>query len=420
VIVAFVILGTVIACETPAYESADEPGHVQNIETLVSGHWYSLDVPCGRFDGIELHNCSGDEAHQAPLYYLMMAGWQRVIGVPAHAPYNGQPVFFARLGGLFRSHSAADHRFLMWLRLPNIALGALTVLFTYLAVQLITRDPWTPVVAASFVAFLPRFVFLSAFVTNDNLVNLLGALLVYLCLRFMRNPSRSRIVWVGLAFGALVTTKLSSLPMVIAVVVIAFLATGWWRGAQFAALGVGSALLASSWYLIQNMVRYGDPLAHSATQRYLQLDGGLGTLGTPYVVSNPLRMIAVEVPRTLVQSFWYQSGWNQFFWSLPVNLAITAAFFAALGGLIGHRVDRKTVVALTSLVLAALMSVWVVAFQTRTYEARYAFVGLAAITALAALGVERWRVPIRFILPVAGLIGTVVAVQQDVLSVHWT
>ena len=26
----------------PAYESADEPGHVENIESLVSGHWYEI------------------------------------------------------------------------------------------------------------------------------------------------------------------------------------------------------------------------------------------------------------------------------------------------------------------------------------------------------------------------------------------
>jgi hypothetical protein len=38
VILIFVALGSLIAIKTPAYESADEPGHVQNIETLVSGY----------------------------------------------------------------------------------------------------------------------------------------------------------------------------------------------------------------------------------------------------------------------------------------------------------------------------------------------------------------------------------------------
>ena len=38
IILMFIALGTLIAFKTPAYESADEPGHVQNIETLVAGH----------------------------------------------------------------------------------------------------------------------------------------------------------------------------------------------------------------------------------------------------------------------------------------------------------------------------------------------------------------------------------------------
>jgi len=38
-----------------------------------------------------------------------------------------------------------------------------------LAARIIAKDPWTPVVAAAIIGFLPRFVFLSAFVTNDNL-----------------------------------------------------------------------------------------------------------------------------------------------------------------------------------------------------------------------------------------------------------
>ena len=299
----------VIALKTPAYESADEPDHVQNIETLVSGRWYSMDAFCGRFDGIELHYCSGDEAQQAPLYYLVMAGWQRVVGVPAQPPYKGQPLFLDKQGGLFRHHSAADHRFLLWLRFPNIVFGALTVVVAYLAVRLITRDPWTPVVAAAFVAFLPRFVFLSAFVTNDNLVDLLGAILVYLALRFLIAPSRWRMAWVGAVFGLLVTTKLSALPVALGVIVLACLISGWRRRAEYAAIGIGSALLVSAWYLIQNAVRYGDPLAQAVTKRYLELDGGLGTLLRPHVVSDPLKYAVVQVPRRIVQSFWYQSGW---------------------------------------------------------------------------------------------------------------
>jgi 4-amino-4-deoxy-L-arabinose transferase-like glycosyltransferase len=415
--IAFVVLGVLIAVETPAYESSDEPGHVENIESLVSGHWYGMQANCES-------PCSGNEAQQGPLYYLAMAGWQKVAGVAVHAPFRGQlnlaGVYF---GGKewFQHHSAADHRFLLWLRLPNVLLGALTVLLAYFSLRLVTADPWTPVVAASLIAFLPRFVFLSSFVTNDNLVDLLGAVLVYLSLRYAKAPSPWRMAWVGLVFGLLITTKLSTLTLGLAVLALACLVPGWVKRAQFAAIGLGSALVVSSWYLIQNTVRYGDPLAGTATIRYLTKLNGLGaSLAGTYVVGNPLRHVFVSVPNRIVETFWYQSGWNRSHWSWQVNVAITLAFVCALIGLVGRHVERRTLFTLGALSTAALLSVWVVSFQTGTYQARYGYFGLVAIFGLAALGLERWRLPVRFLLPLAGLIGTVVAIQHDVLAVHWT
>lgn len=32
---------------------------------------------------------SGTEAHQAPLYHLLLAGWQKLAGVPARMPDPG-------------------------------------------------------------------------------------------------------------------------------------------------------------------------------------------------------------------------------------------------------------------------------------------------------------------------------------------
>ena len=414
--IVFVFLGIVIAVKTPAYESSDEPGHVENIETLVGGHWYGMRSNCQS-------PCSGNEAQQGPLYYLVMAGWQKLAGVPAHAPFRGQAslgIFFGSKEW-FQHHSAADLRFLLWLRLPNVMLGMLTVLFAYFSIRLITTDPWTPVVAASLVAFLPRFVFLSSFVTNDNLVDLLGAVLVFLSLRYAKAPNPWRMAWVGAVFGLLITTKLSTLTLGLAILSLACLVPGWVRRVQFAVIGLGSALVVSSWYLVQNTVRYGDPLASSATIRYLtKLNGLGGGLSGRYVLGDPLRHVFVSVPNRLLESFWYQSGWNRSHWSWEVNVAITIAFVCTLIGLIGRRVEPHMLFSLGALSIAALLSVWLVSFQTGTYQARYAYFGLVATCGLAALGLERWRLLVRFLLPLAGLIGTVVAIQQDVLAVHWT
>ena len=424
VISIFLTLATIIAVKTPAYESADEPGHVQNIETLLSGHWYSMNAPCRLNPHIGLLQCSGDEAQQAPLYYFLFAGWQRIIDQPALPPFNTRhvtvnPAFFAGKSGVFLHHSAADLRFLLWLRLPNIVLGALTVLLTFFTVRLITIDHWTPLVAASFVAFLPRMLFLWPFVTNDNLVNLFGALFAYVALRYALAPSRWRMAAVGSVYGLLLITKLTTSPLILVLVALAFFVPGWKRRAELFGVGAISALIVSGWYLIQNTVRYGDPLARRATAHYLSIIGGLGTpIGQPYTVPDPLRLIFIQVPQRIVQTFWYFSGWNQFHWSWPVNLMFTVVLLVTLVGLYHHRVDRRVLATLVIISIASFLSVWGVALQSY-YQARYAFVGIPAMAALVALGVQGWKVPARFLLPAMGLVGTLVAIQLDVLAIHW-
>ena len=102
VILIFVALGTVIAVKTPAYESADEPWHVENIETLARGHWYSMNPHCPLTLRTVFSCTNGDEAQQAPLYYLVLAGWQRVVGEPVQSSAPG-PVALRFSWGCIRS-----------------------------------------------------------------------------------------------------------------------------------------------------------------------------------------------------------------------------------------------------------------------------------------------------------------------------
>ncbi len=423
VIAGFVGLATVIAIKTPAYESADEPGHVQNIETLVRGQWYGMN---GHLHGLNCEligrsfHCAGTEAHQAPLYYLLFAGWQRVVGVPAQAPTK-QGSILPGSHGLFLHHSSAELHFLLWLRLPNILLGALTVLVTYFAIRLVSSDPWTPVVGASIVAFLPRFVFLSSFVTNDNLVNLLGAILTVSALWYARRPSGRRMAAVGAVVGLLLATKLSTLPVALVLVAIALMVTGWRRRFELLGIGFLAAFATSGWYLIQNTVRYGDPLARRVSSAYLSVAGGLGTgFAQPYKPGDPLSLVFVHVPWHFLNTFWYQSGWNQFQWPWPINLLFWIVLIGALTGLGHRRMEGSLLATLCLITLAGILAVWGAAFQTATYQARLAFVGLAALAVLAAVGLERLKLPVRFILPAMGLCGTLVAIQQNVLAIHWS
>ena len=246
-------------------------------------------------------------------------------------------------------------------------MGALTVLFVYFAVRLVTADPWTPVVGAAIVAFLPRFVFLSSFITNDNLVNLLGAILTVVTLRYALQPSRWRMAAVGVVVGLLMITKLSALPMALVLVVLALMAAGWKGRAESLGIGVAATLAISGWYFIQNTVRYGDPLARAASARYLSQVGGLGVwIGATYKIGNPVNLVLGRVPDRLLNSFWYQSGWNQFSWPWPVNLLFSLVLAAAVAGLIHRHLNRNVLLVLVMVAVTGLFrSGWLPPRQRR-------------------------------------------------------
>jgi 4-amino-4-deoxy-L-arabinose transferase-like glycosyltransferase len=429
VIAVFVALATVISVKTPAWESNDEPGHVQNIETLASGHWYGMHVGHVKLarlgpyvEHVDAMTSAGTEAHQAPLYYLLLAGWQRLAGVSVRRPDPGPADIAYPASGFYVHHSTAGHRFLLWLRLPNVLFGAMTILATFFAARLVTKDPWTPVIAGAVVGFLPRFVFLSAFVTNDNLANTLGALLTLLGLRYLARSTLWRMAAVGAVGGLLVITKESALPLAAVIVVLALgEVTNRQRAQRFAA-GVVALVAVCGWWFVQNTVRYGSPLAGGAAEHYLSQIGGIGTsFGVPYTVKDPVTYIFATVPQSFLRVFWYGSGVQEIFhWPWPIGLVFWLALAAALAGLIATRPPPRVLMVLGVLAVTGLASVWIVAFQTGTYDPRLALVGMPALACLASLGLERWRLVVRLVLPLMCLGGTLFAVQMNVLAVHWS
>lgn len=424
----FAAISSVIAIKTPAWEAQDEPDHVQNVEVLAAGHWYRIPSSLLRRPRHTPRGFISNELHQPPLYYLLLAGYQRLISLPPRPvdPGRASLASLAARHGLYLHHSARDHRFVLRLRLPNILLGILTIGLTFLTARLVSTDPWAPHISAAIVAFLPRFVFLSSFVTNDNLVNTLGAALAYAGVRAAQPRGRLWVVVVAGLLGLLVITKLSALPALMVVVPILRTRTGWRQRGRMLAGTIAVILAVSGWYLVQNDIRYGDPLALSASKQYLEPIGGLGTFG-PYVVRDPVRLVVYDVPSRIWWEFWHASTMPPFSWPWPASAVLWGLIAFAVAGLVTRRraslpwggASRAQVMILVSLVVAGFASVWLVALGTAAYDARVALLGLPALACLAGLGLERRRVPLRLLLPLAELAATVVAVYADVLSVHW-
>jgi hypothetical protein len=82
--------------------------------------------------------------------------------------------------------------------------------------------------------------------------------------------------------------------------------------------------------------------------------------------------------------------------------------------------SRGRLIVLITLVVAAFASVWIVAFNTAAYDPRLALLGLPPLVCLAAIGLVRWGLRFAVAFPLIEFAGTLVAMQQNVLSVPWS
>jgi hypothetical protein len=430
--ITFVGLALAVALGTPPWEANDEHHHARNIETLRSGRWYRIEPGAGL------------EPHQPPLYYLVLAGYAEVIGL---ADNDTEPASretlrdFRRNPGLWRHdvhQDGVDTYYVRRLRLPSVGLGLTAVLLTAFVARLVSRDRWTPVVAAAICAFVPKFVVVSGTANNDNLANALGALVclaaVYVATR--PGPARRPIVWsalLGILVGALVLTKLSALPLVagIALATVFMVRNGpddhrALRLVGAFATNAAVAFAVSGWWLVRNVDRYGDPFASDAAHDYFR------EVSPPLVLGAgaSLDRAFVDLPRELWRTFWYSSGWNQLRWDewsyLPFWLLLAVALLGlarrSRSGLIDDADQRASrgLWVLGALALGAVASYWIIGFETTGGEARVMFAGLPAIATLAALGLQRLRIPIlaRFTLPVIGIAGVTVALDNHVFGYY--
>ena len=407
VIVVAAALSCLVAIRTPAWEANDEPDHMMNIQKLVDGEWYRI-APN-----------TGYAPHQPPGYYLLVAGVQRLIGQDAFviAPQQGDGDVANGQFGHAEPQESRDRRRLLPLRLLSVVLGALTILLTSRVARRLGASDWTSVAAAATVAFVPRFVFSSSFVNNDSLATALGAVSTLLLVRVWQGDHLNvRRAWrlptlLGLALGALAATKLIALPMIAFVGVVAL-----WRlrrEPRLAAALVVSAMLLSMPVFVSNQIRYGDPIASKASVEYFR-----SWIPALVLQIHTTDWLVKAVGSGFLTSFWYTSGWNQFRWRGMTYVPLwSLAAIGSLGNLRRRHHDPGTVVCLLLFVSAAA-SVWVLAWNTTQFQARLAFPGLAAFGSVIAMGWQRWGAPkwLAFVLPLLGFIGTVYAINTDILN----
>jgi 4-amino-4-deoxy-L-arabinose transferase-like glycosyltransferase len=341
------------------------------------------------------------EGHQPPLAYALAAPallWLPRAERDFDLPANWRFVWAGGAEANAVAHGSREHwpwrgAVLAWhlARLVNVAVGAATVVLTFLAARRLGGAAAT--VAAAAVALNPQFLFTSGLLTNDALLVALCA--ATLCLLTGGRATAGRAAALGVLAGLALLTKSSA-------VVLLPLGLGWCvaaelqlartertigRAAARAALLCGAAALVAGWWYVRNWQLYGDPL-------------GLAIFQAEFTTQafDPLRPAAwAGALATLGGSFWARFGWMNVrppAWVTWVYAAATALGLAGalVDALRRWRAGRAAELAwawpLAAMPLLALA--WVVSFALTAglvaWQGRLAFPALPAVAVLIGWG----------------------------------
>jgi len=291
ILLGYLLLAVAFSVAAPMYEAPDEIQHVFYVKHLADGKGMPvLDVVSGRYwheEGFPprpYENIWSQEGGQPPLYYAVGAmltagidtsGAESDLTLNPHANI-GEPLLPGNKNRTVHSTSedwpwqgmpAAVHI----LRLYSILLGLGTVYFTYRLTRLVLPNrPALALATTAFVAFLPQFLFISAAVSNDNLIIFLSTLMLWLLVRTFGNdlgntPSWRQAVVLGIVLGLALLSKLSSLNLLLltmGVFALHALFTRRWRS-TIRLLLITMLVVAAlgGWWYVRNWLLYGDVTA---------------------------------------------------------------------------------------------------------------------------------------------------------------
>src|SRR5260221_8397356 len=211
IVLAYLVIATLYAVKTSAWEVPDEPAHynyVRQVATngcwpvIAPGDWdndYLNAIKAQKFSDASLNGRLDTiqyEDHQPPLYYLLEA-----------------PVYAATSGNLTA------------MRLLSVVFGAGIIVVAWAIVNTVfPAQPWLALASAAFVAFLPQHVAMMAGVENDSLGELIVALTLLTCILYLARTSR-RIhpLWLGVLLGLACLTQITAMAPVGIVIVLTLL-----------------------------------------------------------------------------------------------------------------------------------------------------------------------------------------------------
>jgi 4-amino-4-deoxy-L-arabinose transferase-like glycosyltransferase len=411
IVVIYLILGTLYAVYTPAWQAPDEPAHYNYIQFLAEQHRFPIlkvgDYPAAYLEEIKASHFPPElsiapiryEFHQPPLYYL--------LAIPVYGLFGGA---------------------LLPLRLLSVALGALLLLVVYWTVQALSPGrPPLALGAAAFVAFLPMHLAMTAAANNDTLAELLLVTILLLSIRYLkladsadgRKEGTRLLILLGVTTGLAFVAK-SSIYIALPLVLLAIALKQFWlderslasalkAGATYLLVAIG---LGMPWWL-RNIAQYGGGDFLGLGRHEQVVVGQLRT--AEFIEKQGFAQLVQDFLLTSFRSFWGQFGWMGVLLDQRIYQALAILSALALLGFvlwaIGIWRNRErfprwqwaagSLLAVTALLTLAAYLWYNIEFVQ--HQGRYLFTALIPISLGIALG---WREALRKknAWPLAGLL----------------
>ncbi len=309
ILIAYLILGTAYAFETPNWQAPDEPAHYNYIQFIVEKRALPI-LQRGEYNQAYIAEFTRTpqsaasmsidplryEDYAPPLYYLLAA--------PIYALTDG---------------------WITAIRLFSVILGGVLVVVAYLiGAEVYPNHMVFAVGSAAFVAFVPQHLAMMSAINNDSLAELLIALTVLQCLRLLRPIAirKRRLILLGVTLGLGLLTKATFYYTAVPIALVTLVgltfkgpllkkhpgeARGWRAFIKQTLIVFVPALLFGAVLWLRNIIVYGGLDAMGLARHNLVVVGQPTT--AQWLIDYGAGGLLQRFLATTYRSFWGQFGW---------------------------------------------------------------------------------------------------------------